>query len=116
MADGEISPAEQAVLQQVFSELRFTQQEMELLMSRMRAEDAFRRHSWESHQQPGYNEAGLLADAYGVIGVSPDASDADVKITQKLIKAAEMFEIKLLDHVIIADKSYFSFADEGLIN
>jgi len=42
-------------------------------------------------------------------------SDADVKITEKLKKAAEMFEIKLLDHVIIADKSYFSFADEGLI-
>jgi len=42
-------------------------------------------------------------------------SDADVKITQKLKKAAEMLEIKLLDHVIIADKSYFSFADEGLI-
>ena len=43
-------------------------------------------------------------------------SDADVKITEKLRKAAEMLEIKLLDHVIIADKSYFSFADEGLIN
>ncbi len=43
-------------------------------------------------------------------------SDADVKITEKLKKAAEMLEIKLLDHVIIADKSYFSFADEGLIS
>jgi len=42
-------------------------------------------------------------------------SDADVKITEKLKKAAEMLEIKLLDHVIIAEKSYFSFADEGLI-
>lgn len=42
-------------------------------------------------------------------------SDADVQITEKLKKAAEMLEIKLLDHVIIADKSYFSFADEGLI-
>ncbi|MBE9518276.1 MAG: DNA repair protein RadC [Bacteroidetes bacterium] len=43
-------------------------------------------------------------------------SDADLKITEKLKKAAEILEIKLLDHVIIADKSYFSFADEGLIN
>lgn len=43
------------------------------------------------------------------------ASDADVKITEKLKKAAEILEIKLLDHIIIADKSYFSFADEGLI-
>jgi len=43
-------------------------------------------------------------------------SDADVKITEKLKKASDMLEIKLLDHLIIADKSYFSFADEGLIN
>jgi len=43
-------------------------------------------------------------------------SDADLKITEKLKKGAELLEIKLLDHVIIADKSYFSFADEGLIN
>jgi len=42
-------------------------------------------------------------------------SDADVKITEKLKKASDMLEIKLLDHIIIADKSYFSFADEGLI-
>ena len=42
-------------------------------------------------------------------------SDADVKITEKLKKAAEILEIKLLDHIIIANKSYFSFADEGLI-
>jgi len=42
-------------------------------------------------------------------------SDADVRITEKLKKAGEMLEIKLLDHLIIADKSYFSFADEGLI-
>lgn len=42
-------------------------------------------------------------------------SDADIKITEKLKKAAEMLEIKLLDHIIIADRSYFSFADEGLI-
>ena len=43
-------------------------------------------------------------------------SDADVKITEKLKRASEMLEIKLLDHVIVTDKSYFSFADEGLIH
>jgi DNA repair protein RadC len=42
-------------------------------------------------------------------------SEADIKITEKLKNAAEMLEIKLLDHIIIADKSYFSFADEGLV-
>lgn len=43
-------------------------------------------------------------------------SDADIRITEKIKKASEMLEIRLLDHVIIADKSYFSFADEGLIS
>ncbi|PID92392.1 MAG: hypothetical protein CSA96_03345 [Bacteroidetes bacterium] len=42
-------------------------------------------------------------------------SEADVRITEKLKKAADIVEITLLDHVIIADKHYFSFADEGLI-
>ncbi len=42
-------------------------------------------------------------------------SEADVKITEKLKNAAEILEIKLLDHLIIAEKSYFSFADEGMI-
>lgn len=79
MADGDVSAAEQAVLQQVFAHLQFSQQEVELMMSRMRAEDSFRRHSWESHRQGGFNEAGLLADAYGVLGVDAEASDAEVK-------------------------------------
>ncbi|MBA4503141.1 co-chaperone DjlA [Marinobacterium marinum] len=78
MVDGDVSPAEQAVLQQMFAQLQFTPQEIELLMSRMRAEDAFRRHSWESHQQGG-SQPELLADAYGVLGVAPEASDAEVK-------------------------------------
>jgi DNA repair protein RadC len=43
-------------------------------------------------------------------------SDADIKITEKLNKAAKHLEIKLLDHIIVGQKdSYFSFADDGLI-
>ncbi|MBV0933047.1 co-chaperone DjlA [Marinobacterium weihaiense] len=80
MADGDVSAAEQAVLQQVFAQLQFTPQEVELLMSRMKAEDAFRRHSWESHQAGGFqNDAVLLKEAYGVLGVSEAATDAEVK-------------------------------------
>lgn len=44
-----------------------------------------------------------------------EPSEADINITRKLKKAAETLEIKLLDHVIIADKAYFSFADQGII-
>jgi DNA repair protein RadC len=42
-------------------------------------------------------------------------SDADKRITQKLKDAAKLLEIQLLDHIIVADNQYFSFADEGLI-
>jgi len=42
-------------------------------------------------------------------------SDADKNITQKLKAAAGFMDIQVLDHVIIAEKSYFSFADEGML-
>ena len=42
-------------------------------------------------------------------------SDADKQITKKVKTAGESLEIKVLDHLIITERSYFSFADEGLI-
>ena len=43
------------------------------------------------------------------------ASDADLKITRKLKKAAELLDISILDHIIIGQNSYLSFADEGML-
>ncbi|CDF78258.1 DNA repair protein RadC [Formosa agariphila KMM 3901] len=40
-------------------------------------------------------------------------SVADKQITQKLKTAASSLDIKVLDHVIITEQSYFSFADEN---
>lgn len=42
-------------------------------------------------------------------------SIADKQITQKIKKAGVTLDIKLLDHLIITQKAYFSFADEGLL-
>ena len=42
-------------------------------------------------------------------------SDADKQITRKLKLAAESLDIKILDHVIITETSYFSFADDGIL-
>ena len=42
-------------------------------------------------------------------------SDADQQLTQKINEAGTTLDIKLLDHLIITEKAYFSFADEGLI-
>ncbi|MCB0399172.1 MAG: DNA repair protein RadC [Winogradskyella sp.] len=42
-------------------------------------------------------------------------SQADKDITQKLKTAAQSLDIKVLDHLIITEKTYFSFADEGFL-
>lgn len=42
-------------------------------------------------------------------------STSDKQLTQKLKTAGESLDIKILDHIIVTEKSYFSFADEGLL-
>jgi DNA repair protein RadC len=42
-------------------------------------------------------------------------SDADIKLTGKLVKSGEMLDIKVLDHLIIGQDEFFSFADEGML-
>lgn len=42
-------------------------------------------------------------------------SEADKKLTHKLRNAAESLDIKVIDHLIITEKAYFSFADENLL-
>ncbi|QBA64881.1 RadC family protein [Muriicola soli] len=39
-------------------------------------------------------------------------SNADRAITKKLKEAAKVLDIRVLDHLIIADKTFFSFADQ----
>lgn len=42
-------------------------------------------------------------------------SKADESLTAKLSEGAKLLDIKLLDHIIVGDNGYFSFADEGLL-
>lgn len=42
-------------------------------------------------------------------------SRADEELTQKIKMAAAYFDIKVLDHIIVSEEGYFSFADEGMI-
>lgn len=42
-------------------------------------------------------------------------SEADKNITQKLKTASLSLDMKVLDHIIITENAYFSFADEGLL-
>ncbi|MGM0932130.1 MAG: RadC family protein [Bacteroidota bacterium] len=43
------------------------------------------------------------------------ASEPDKQLTRKLKNAAQSLDIKVLDHVIVTENSYFSFADEGVL-
>lgn len=42
-------------------------------------------------------------------------SRADEELTHKIKEAAKYFDIKVLDHLIVSDDGYYSFADEGIL-
>ncbi|MDP4289787.1 MAG: DNA repair protein RadC [Bacteroidota bacterium] len=42
-------------------------------------------------------------------------SDADLRLTRKLAEAGTHLELPIVDHLIIGDEKYLSFADEGLL-
>ncbi|WP_457609846.1 RadC family protein [Lutibacter sp.] len=44
-----------------------------------------------------------------------EASSADKSITKKIKQAGETLDIKVLDHLIITENAYFSFADENIL-
>ncbi len=42
-------------------------------------------------------------------------STSDINLTNKIKKGGEILDIKVLDHLIITEKEYYSFADEGIL-
>ncbi len=46
---------------------------------------------------------------------SMKASDADKSITNKLVAAGNNLDIRVLDHIIVTEIGYFSFADQGIL-
>lgn len=66
-------------------------------------------------------KAALDAKAVGIIlchnhpsgNVKP--SQQDIDLTKKLTAAGKLMEISVLDHIIVAQSSYYSFADEGMM-
>jgi DNA repair protein RadC len=63
----------------------------------------------------------LKCDASSLIFVhnhpsgDPEPSLSDKEITKELVFAAGLMQLKVLDHIIIGNNRYFSFADQGLI-
>jgi DNA repair protein RadC len=42
-------------------------------------------------------------------------SDADIQLTKKLKQAGDTLDLPVLDHIIVGDGNYYSFADEGIM-
>tara|TARA_R110000803_G_scaffold36811_2_gene79109 strand:- start:7696 stop:8136 length:441 start_codon:yes stop_codon:yes gene_type:complete len=42
-------------------------------------------------------------------------SSADIELTKKIKIAAKTLDMQLLDHLIITEEAYYSFADEGML-
>ena len=47
---------------------------------------------------------------------NPEPSPEDYALTQRLVDAGEVLGIRVLDHLVIGDGTYVSFADKGLIS
>jgi hypothetical protein len=60
-----------------------------------------------------YPGTGLIL-VHNHLSGSINPSEADITITNKIVEAGNLFDIAVLDHLIIA-AVYYSFADDGII-
>lgn len=61
------------------------------------------------------HHAAALIFAHNHPSGNPKPSATDKAITEELVFAGKVMRVKVLDHLIIGDDRYFSFADAGLI-
>lgn len=62
-----------------------------------------------------YCNAAALILAHNHPSGNAEPSMSDKRITQRIQSAAELVEIRVLDHFVIGKGSYYSFAENGLI-
>ena len=61
------------------------------------------------------NKAAALVFVHNHPSGDPTPSPEDRKLTRDLVWASQLLAIQVLDHVIIGNNTYYSFADEGQI-
>lgn len=44
-----------------------------------------------------------------------EPSNDDITITERLVKAGKLLDINVLDHLIVTDRDYYSFREQGLL-
>lgn len=64
---------------------------------------------------------GLICNACGIIMIhnhpsgNLKPSESDKRLTAQVVKGGKLLDMPILDHVIITENDFFSFADNGLI-
>ncbi|WP_010243739.1 JAB domain-containing protein [Acetivibrio cellulolyticus] len=48
-------------------------------------------------------------------GGTLNPSKADIELTEEIKKAGELLHIPVIDHIIVTDTNYYSFAENGLL-
>src|SRR4030043_49026 len=61
------------------------------------------------------NRASALVFVHNHPSGDPTPSEEDRRLTRDLVWSSRLLMIQVLDHIIIGNNSYYSFADEGLI-
>ena len=65
---------------------------------------------------PLYKSSSYVVLAHNHPSGSLKPSDSDMELTNRLMKAGDILDVKVIEHVIVTDKSYFSFHNNGLID
>lgn len=60
-----------------------------------------------------YHNASAVIFAHNHPSGNPEASQADIAITQQLTKALKLVDIRVLDHIIVGDAKNVSFSQTG---
>lgn len=66
-------------------------------------------------KQALYDEASAIILAHNHPSGNINPSEQDKNITHKLKNSAQLLDISLLDHIIVTQTEYYSFADEGTL-
>jgi DNA repair protein RadC len=66
-------------------------------------------------KQALHHNASAVIFAHNHPSGNPEASHADITVTQQLIAALNLVDIRVLDHIIIGDAQNVSFAQSGLL-
>ena len=67
----------------------------------------------------GLFQKALLSGAYGLVlfhnhpGGNPNPSGDDLDLTKRIKEGAECLGMRVLDHLIVTESGYYSFASEG---